>query len=700
MAVPEEYMDIDQSYIPEDEIKLDEEPEEEITEELSPLHRYLGKGNIVAELGDKTPTAKITELFDDAKSSMAKWLVKYKRALNLAKLQPTINDVEVEKKDTPFENASMVMLPFITEAQLDFNARSAPELAWAKKIVKPKVYGKSSEEKSERSKRAADYSNIQFDELIENWRSEQDKMLFNLSASGTAYKHTYFDPEKQEVASDLLMADNVIFNHDYYTTFEKSKDRFIERSYTKNQVIGFIRGEQEWDMQESDLEDDKEEFEFIEAYTWIDLDDDGLKEPYFAVINKDSEKIVSLYPDYDNDTITQNDKSEIVSVNRIDCFTQYRYLPDPEGGPMGLGWGILLGPMFEHINTTARQLSDAGTLHITSSNSGIINKRMGSGRGNSARLGEIELRMGKLVTIETNGNGKLSDDILTFPFSGPSPVLFQLMDFLISSSRAMTNAAVNIQAQPNESAMMYLAKLDQGLKVPNSINMRVHDCLKSEIKKISLLNYRHHDSEKYNNALDSDIEASMEDDFNPKDMDISLVSDPMQGSLLERIQRAQSIVDEAKDPNKPTQIIDYRKAVIDKLEIMGVEDIESIIPEPQPEKPDPIQQMMVAQQMADLENTKRSNELRAQENEMKAGRLKLETQAQAMSAAEVMGKLGIQNDETQAKISKMYVESLKMQVDMGISLSDAMNNIVEIEDKFIGDDKAVAQLPQNNQSPA
>jgi hypothetical protein len=52
---------------------------------------------------------------------------------------------------------------------------------------------------------------------------------------------------------------------------------------------------------------------------------------------------------------------KVVKVKPIEYFTQYRFIPDPEGGSMGLGWGILLGPMFDSINTNIRQLIEAGT---------------------------------------------------------------------------------------------------------------------------------------------------------------------------------------------------------------------------------------------------------------------------------------------------------------------------------------------------
>jgi hypothetical protein len=647
------------------------------------LFKYLDQGNIASELEDnKTTASKIIGLYDEADKSMEKWKKKYNRALNLAKLQPTANGIDIEEKNFPFEGASLVMMPFILEAGLDFNSRAAPELAWASEIVHAKVYGENSEEKEKRADRVKDYSNAQLTELMPSWKPSQDKALMILPIVGTCYKNTHYDYEGQEVRSDLLLADEVIFNHDY-NTFEESPDKFVPCTYTRNQVLGFIRGDQEWDLAEEDLEADKEDFDFIKAYTWIDLDGDGLKEPYEAVIYRATEKVVCLYPCYDEDTVFMNDKDEVIKVKAIEYFTQYRFIPDPEGGPMGLGWGILLGPMFESIDTTVRQLIDSGTLSLTSANSGLISRQMATGRGNAVKSGPVEIIMGQLTPIDSHGSGSLRDQIVQFPFAGPNATLFQLMESLVGAARSMTNAATNVEAQAGEAAALYLARLQQGLKIPNSIIMRVYDCAKKELQKISLLNHKHFDNDKYNKILDLNYQASMEKDFDPKDFDIRMVSDPSQGSDVERIQRAQVIYEMAKDPNQPGQALNYRESVLGVLDAMKTTNIEKLLPEPDPNAKDPMQEMIMAQQMADMEMRKQDQNLRAQENEMKQQRIVLEQQKAAMMAAKEMSELGLKNDKQEAEITRQYMQSLADFAKLGLSPDEGIALTQEVENMFI-----------------
>ena len=597
-------------------------------------------------------------------------------------------DVEIEEKSFPFEGASLVMMPYILEAMLDFSSRAASELVWTDNIVHAKVYGENSESKEDRAKRVTDYSNYQITEMIPNWRDNQDKGLLILASPGTFYKKTYYDTEIQEVCSELCLADEVVFDHGY-KSFDSAPDKFYPCKYTRNEVIGFIRGDQEWVIDESELEEDKNDFEFIEAYTWIDVDEDGLKEPYIALIWKEKERIVALYPNYDEDTITEDD--EIIKIDAVECFTQYRFLPDPEGGPMGLGWGILLGPMFDAINTNVRQLIDSGTVSITAANSGLISQSLASGRGNAVQSGPIEVQLGQLTPVPNHGGGNLRDNIVQFPFAGPNATIFQLMDYLVTSSRSMTNAAINVEAQAGEAASLYLAKLQQGLKVPNSIMMRVYSCARAEFKKIAALNYKHYDDDKYNRVLDLEESASMEKDFNPEDCDIRMVADPSQGSDIERAQRAQAVYMMANEQKQ--QVINYRESVIDLLEAMKTPNIEDLAPEPDPNAVDPMQQLFFAQQAAEMEMRKEDQALRAQE-------IMLKKQKIALDAAKEMSALGLEADKQEAEITKIYSETLKNLVDAGIASGrQALEAAENIEERFIGD-KSGRQVPSNNQGPA
>jgi hypothetical protein len=664
----------------------DELEEEDELPESHMLIQFLDDGNICEELPDNAEaTADILEAFEEAEQSMKPWKDKYDRALHLAKLQPTLNGTPIKQKDFPFKNASLAMMPYITEAMLDFSARAAPELVWATDIVKVKVYGmnppnsgapESENQKQTRklkeaqAERVATYQNYQLSEEIPNWRKSMDKGMFIIACPGTIYKETYYDQTISGVRSDLCLADEIVFNHDY-PTFEEAPDKFKEIEYTRNEVLSFIRGEQQWKIEESKLDEKENKFKFIEAYTWIDMDEDGYKEPYRAVVCDLTAEIVFLEPYYEEEGIAINAKNEIIDVKPLDRFTQFQFLPDPDGGPMGLGWGILLGPMFDAINTNVRQLIDAGTVANTAGNSGFFAAGMATGRGNAIQSGPIQAKLGQITPISVRGD--LRNNLVQFPAAGPNATLMQLMEYQIEAARRMTSVTANAEANPGEAQGLYLARLQQAMKNPNSIVMRVYESGKEEQRKIGALNFKHYSDEKYNRVLDDDQEQSMQTDYDPDTCDIRLYSDPAQGSDIERATRAHAILEEAKQGGG---VITLRVATIDWLKSMKTPNIEELAPEPDPNYVDPTQKLILDQQAFEAELKKKDQELRS-------GELDVKRMKAAKEAASEQTKLGLSSDETEAKISYMYVQSLEKLVNMGLAEDQAMHQIDVIERKYI-----------------
>ncbi len=247
---------------------------------LSDILELLEEGNI-ANRFSMEDGQKLIDLENDASNSMHEWLESYKKAIRLAKLQP-----REKNKTFPFEGASTAMAPFILEAMIDFNSRSAPELAYSDNIVKAKVYGgmelppeppspeqagiqgelleiatqdynramadrqaaqdRIDTQKEDRADRVTEYCNYQLSEFMPGWKRAQDKMLLSLPCIGTMYKKTYYDYNEQETCSDLLYGDEVIFDHNY-PLFEDAPDKFINMPpLTRNEVMERIRGVDEW----------------------------------------------------------------------------------------------------------------------------------------------------------------------------------------------------------------------------------------------------------------------------------------------------------------------------------------------------------------------------------------------------------------------------------------------------------------------
>jgi len=680
-----------------------ESDDSEDDKQESVLIENLSKYNIVDQIKDNADAYnRIHTKYQEAVDSMEKWKIRYEAAINLAKMQPTSDGKPIEVKNFPIEGASLAMLPYLMEAAIDFSSRAAPELVWADDILAVKVYGKEiraadigaqsgveigqkeldqavSDGKAARAERVAKYLNYQLKEEIPHWRDSQDKAILMLPIVGTVYKKTYFDYDEKVKRSDLVRADKVIFDMNS-DNFEECRDIFETTTLTRSELLTMIRGHQKWDIDESTFINDKEknEFPFILALSWVDIDDDDIDEPYYLILDEDSSKIVYACPAYDESTIHTNEEGQIVKITAVPCYTQYRFLPDPEGGPMGMGWGILLGPMFSAINATLRQQIDAGTVHLTSANSGLMASSIGGlGSGQRTDAGPIKLKIGEITPITTGSMaGTLKDNFVQFPFSGPSQVLFQLMDYLINSARSMTNASVNVDSHSGEAASLYLARLQQSLKVPNSVILRVFDAAKREARKIFRLNYKHHDSDAYNKFLDEARQYVMADDFNPHTCDIGIASNPAQGSDIERIAQAEAVLQLGMAQQAAgINVINIREATLDLLKATKTQDIQRLAPEPDPEAVDPTMKLMLAEKQMEAEMRQRDQMLREQQQ-------RIQEQKLALEAAKQMTALGLQADQMEADITKKYMESLKIAWEMGMGITD----VQKVERMFINQD--------------
>jgi hypothetical protein len=263
------------------------------------------------------------------------------------------------------------------------------------------------------------------------------------------------------------------------------------------------------------------------------------------------------------------------------------------------------------------------------------------------------------------------------------------MTFLVESSKKMTSAAYAVEAHPGEAATLYLARLQQALKTPNTIIMRVYSAQKNEYQKIALLNYEHFSDQKYNQVLDEEEEYSMRDDFNPADCDVDLVADPSQGSEIERVAKAQNSYDSMMSQ------LAYGSTVFDQilttrnlLHAMGESNVTALVPDPPSEPSDGEKLAMANQQrVAELEN---------REMNLNEAKQSLEEAKLARMAAKDMSELGLKADKDEAEITERYVKALEVLVDIGMSYPQAKREILRIEDEFIEGEPNVGPVPQIN----
>jgi len=528
----------------------------------------------------------IVDYYKDDLESRSDWEDKHEEWLKLA-------TQVMEDKSFPWPGASNSKYPLLSTAALQFHARAYPALVNDPKLVKTKILGKRDDQglKLDRSNRVSDYMSYQLLHEMEDWQDDMDRLLYILPITGLAFKKTYYSPSKKNTVSELVLARDLVINY-YAEDFEKSRkthriwlDQNEVKEYQNLDIYLNI------DLQDPDKRShygvgdeitgltqsgDESPHEILECHTWLDLDEDGYKEPYIVTVDHDSQKVLRIVARYTSENIVTGFDGEILKITPTEYFTQYSFIPNPESKIYSLGFGSLLGPLNTSINTLLNQLTDAGTL--SNMQGGFLAK------GVRVRGGALRYKPGEWKTVQSTGDD-LRKGIYPMPTRDPSNVLFQLLDMLIQSGERLASVKdIMVGENPgqNQPYSTTVAVLEQGMKVFVSIYKRIYRSLGKEYKKIYRLNSYYLDKEKYFNVLDDGrLQTIRLSDFNMDDLDIIPGADPSILSEAHAMAKAQSLVEKlsAGFPLNPSLVL--RQV----LEAEGHENIDQLM-EVQPPQPD------------------------------------------------------------------------------------------------------------------
>lgn len=437
-----------------------------------------------------------------------------KKAMKLAKQT-------FETKSFPWPDAANVKYPLITVASIQFASRALPELIPDEKITNMKVLGEDPEdEKKARGDRVSQYMDWQLTEDMDGWLDAQDRMLHVLPIVGTCFKKVYYDSLKGKVVSQFLSYDDVVVNAKAVNL--KTARRVSHRIYKYGNYAvemvnaGYWLDEDIGDPPADEFNDDDAPHLFIEQHCWLDLDDDGYDEPYVVTIHHETSKVMRIVARYDSTSLMLK-AGALVRIEPIQYFVKYPFIPNPDGMFYDIGFGSLLYPINESINSAINQLLDSGTLANTGG--GFL------ARGVKIRSGEIKFKPGEWKKTDVMG-GDLKKGVLPLPIREPSQTLFQLLGLLITAGRDISSvqeAMSGTKPGENVSAATVVALIEQGLKVFSGIYKRIFRALTEELKLIYRLDGVYLEDKVYVALLDMDV---TKEDFNPKDLAIVPNADP------------------------------------------------------------------------------------------------------------------------------------------------------------------------------
>lgn len=682
-------------------MSLDDQEQDSTDEVQSAATDKLAKKVELTNIAEKLDEDLLVKIGQDCRrgflideDSRKEWLDNTQEWLDLAK---QLRD----RKTFPWDGASNVKYPLISTAAMQFAARAYPSLVPGDgNVVKSRVIGKDpTGEKAKKGDRISKYMSWQLLYEMERWEEDMDKMLIMLPVWGMMFKKTYYDKSLDKPCSELVYPEQFVV--DYMTTDLESAERYSEIIFQPARLVKEKQRLGEYldvelgpppipdglEIDSVDAGDDVLPYTLIQQATWLDLDKDGVKEPYTVLFHKESGKVLKVTARFMPDDITLDDKGQIAAIKGHCYYTKFGFIPNPDGSFYDLGFGHLLGPLNESVNTLINQLVDAGTL--ANLQAGFV------GKGLRLKMGDQPLRPGEWRAVNAIGDD-IRKQMIPLPSKEPSAVLFQLLGMLVTSGKELASVAeifVGKMPGQNTPATTTMASIEQGMKVFTAIYKRIYKSLDKEFKKLFYLNSEFLDEKTYANVLD-DQEINPED-FDEDTYDVCPAADPNASSQQEKLAKAQALVDLL-----PLGTIDPMEVTIRILQAMDQPNWEKLIPgmaesgQPQPqEKPDP---KMIEMQMK-MQSEAAKSQMKQQEMQQKMamnqrdGEFKL-----AMKAQE--HQLNMQSKMEQAKADAAIAQN-KQQIFMAEGQTKLAVNQAIGEQKVQQAKERASSRPQSKSGP-
>jgi hypothetical protein len=585
---PEGLMVVEQEEEPVGDTLLTEMDDGSMVVDFDPMMMTMGgavafDSNLAEAIEDnelRTLALDLVGKFDSDRSSRSDWEETYEQGLDQLGL-------EIEDRTTPWAGACGVFHPMLSEAVVRFQSQTIQEIIPAQGPVKTHVWGKFTPERQEQAKRVQEYLNYQLLEVMTEYRSETEKLLFSLPLAGSAFRKVYFDPSLGRPTSMFVPAEDFVVAYNESDLEQAERYTHVMNRSTnqirKLQVSGFYR---DIELVASYIEDNpitdkfndiggvqpsfenEERHQLLEMHVDVDLpgfeDENGVALPYVITIDKSSSEILSIYRNWSEDDPNRIKKQH---------FVHYGYVPGI--GFYNLGLIHMIGGLAKSATSLLRQLVDAGTL---SNLPGGLKTR-----GLRIKGDDTPIMPGEFRDVDVPG-GAIRDNITFLPYKEPSGVLYQLLGNIVEEGRRFASMADLKVADMNQEAPVgtTLAIMERAMKVQSAIQARIHASLKQEYKILATL-VRDYTEPEYPYETDEGEGIKLED-FDDR-IDVVPVSDPNASSMAQRIMQYQAALQLAQQsPNLYDMPLLHRQM----MSLIGIPNADQVVPiqeEVQPKDP-------------------------------------------------------------------------------------------------------------------
>jgi len=585
---------------PEDEPLIPQDIDIEIEPDLDE------EGNTIISFGEETPesmsedfyanlaeemdqrdlgslASDILAMYSEDRESRADWERTYSEGLGLL-------GMDTDDRSVPFQGASGVYHPLLSEAIAQFQSSAYKELLPSGGPVTTRVVGKVTPERQEQATRVKDFMNYQITEVMQEYDPELDQMLFYLPLSGSAFKKIYYDEALGRAVSKFITSEDLVVP--YETTALQSANRITHmirqntNDVRKLQQSGFYRdielmpspdpqtaitekvdeleGTRPTSYSSSDVMTLLECHINLDLPGFEDLDEGGeptgIQLPYIVTMEEGCSEVLSIRRNWEEDDALKNKKQ---------YFVHYKFLPGL--GFYGFGLIHMIGGLSKSATSLLRQLIDAGTL---------ANLPAGfKARGLRVRNDDEPLQPGEWRDVDAPG-GALRDSLLPLPYKEPSGTLLNLLGVLVDSGRRFA-AITEMQTGDMNEAMPVgttVALLEKGMQVMSAIHKRLHYSQKIEFRLLAET-FSEYLPQQYPFEVVGGERMVKVTDFSDQ-IDVLPHSDPNIFSMAQRVMMAQTQLQLA---TSAPQIHNLEEAYTRMYQALGVQNIQDLLPPSDPE---------------------------------------------------------------------------------------------------------------------
>jgi hypothetical protein len=424
-------------------------------------------GNLAEKLGPderRTLASDLIELIGIDEGSMSNWLGKAKGYLD--KMDDEGDAMPSDREAEGSDEKSPPSTEMTLSSVIQFSARATSALLGEPDLARASEPGDGNEA-------LAAWVSSQLRTKDPNWTLDTDPMVVHMAVTGLAWRKRDFDVDDRVFHSHFLPCTDVIINNNVRAIERAPRvthqfERYpyeIERAIERGKWV-------EYDPR-YDERDPQAPKKFYETDAWLDLDGDGINEPWTFVVSRDDmAEVVRIRPRWSKKTVV--DTKDALFFNPIRRFYPYRFLPDPKGGFFPMGFGKLL----DRTEGSADRLlaSIVSTAKSESENGGVL---AGGGFGLPDK---IELQNDRIATVNTDG-APLTNRFQMFPVRAVSPGSVATLEKLMTLGDRLAGTLNLLENAPaSMTATMAKGIIDTGTQVQSAVHRRLTESMTQEFR--------------------------------------------------------------------------------------------------------------------------------------------------------------------------------------------------------------------------